>query len=107
MEELGKVLSGCEPSFVIQEINQSYEPGVKIEITKEIIDRMMRYGQFTLGTVNVKLVNKLARTDIRLGLNGEYFSISGFPRALADEEGLQRSTPKMLSAAKLSTDSLI
>lgn len=82
---------GRDPVFAIREKGQSLQTCEKIPIPKETVDSMIRLGQFKLAVVQVRLANKLALTEITLCLDNDHFPISGFPRVLADDEGLQLS----------------
>lgn len=92
MKELGKYLRRksdeiCSPFFIIQEQGTKAEKAQKLFLSRDIIEDMISYGRFNLVRVKISLRNKLASTEISLWLDrNECFPISGFPKALFQED---------------------
>ena len=89
------------PHFLIQEEGQSLQTYQKVIIPNDTIEAMILYGQFKLKVVEVKLINRLALTEIKLCLKGDCFPISGFPRVLKHDESLMLSMSKKLVPSKI------
>ncbi|KAI9659446.1 MAG: hypothetical protein M1821_001704 [Bathelium mastoideum] len=103
--QLGKVLKsksqpGHELRFVIQEEGQSLNTAQEIAISNEVLDGMIRRHHFTLPAVRIRPVNNLAPTVISLNLGGDCYPISGFPRVLAEDSGIQSSMSSEKSLTK-------
>ena len=78
--------------FLIQEVSRESFPESAI-INSDIVERMIRLGQFSMGRIAVQLSNQLAATTISLCLDdGKSYTISRFPRSLLQDETLQTSS---------------
>ena len=84
--------NGKNLRFMIQEVSRESVPESAI-ISSDVVERMIRLGQFSMGRITVQLSNKLAATSISLCLDdGEPYTISRFPRTLLQDEDLQTSS---------------
>ena len=77
--------------FVIQEDYREAFPESAV-ISTDVVERMIRLGQFSMNRITVQLSSQLATTTISLCLdNGESYTISRFPRSLLQDEDLKKS----------------
>ncbi|KAI1091858.1 acyl transferase/acyl hydrolase/lysophospholipase [Rostrohypoxylon terebratum] len=94
--KLGVLLKNApfSPKFVIKETHKKHK-GTVVEISEDIISRMIGEGQFSL-THTIMISHELAETEISMELRNrktEIFPISGFPRKLQqDHEVVQIDT---------------
>lgn len=92
ISELGRFIKNKswhdrDPFFLILEEHRPAEAAMRVPITSDVLDRMIRLREFRMGSVSIELKNKLAKTEIRLWFNDrEMFYISGFPRSLFQDE---------------------
>lgn len=78
--------------FWIREEGYKIDNAQPILISQNVIEQMIRKCQFKLSTVTIQLSNKLAKTEIELYFNNsECFPISGFPRALFQDDTFHTS----------------
>ena len=60
-------------------------------ISSDVIERMIRQGQFSMSRITVQISSKLAATKISLCLDDvETYTISRFPRSLLQEDNYKR-----------------
>lgn len=87
-----KMLPGRNHAFVIQEKHCGHDAKT-VEISPDVIDRMIGQRRFRLGKITIQLSSKLAETEIYLSVTpGELCMISKFPRSLLEDEGVSEST---------------
>lgn len=82
--------------FVIQEVYR--EPfSESVIISSDIVQKMIRFGQFSMDRITIQISNQLAETTISLCLDdGESYTISRFPRSLLRGEESKRSSISLL-----------
>lgn len=84
--------SGCNPYFLIQEEYRK-EISESLTITSNVIERMIRQGQFSMSKIAVQISHELATTKISLCLdNFETYTISRFPRSLLQDDSFQKGS---------------
>lgn len=82
--------------FVIQQVYRETSPESVI-ISSDVVERMIRLGQFSMGRITIQLSNQLAETTISLCLDeGETYTISRFPRSLLQDEDFKKSSLSLL-----------
>lgn len=82
--------------FVIQEVYREPFPESVI-INSDVVQKMIRLGQFSMDRITIQISNQLAETTISLCLDdGESYTISRFPRSLLPDEDYKRSSISLL-----------
>ena len=77
---------------MIQEVHRE-NSAESAAISSDVIERMIRQGQFSMSKITLQLSSKLAETEISLCLsNAETYTISRFPRSLLQDEDYKRSS---------------
>ena len=77
---------GDDPYFSVQE-RDSQDDAMILRLTADLITRMIEGRPFSIGPVDVNVVQKVAIVEIALHFgNGQAFPISGFPRHLQGYE---------------------
>ena len=72
--------------FIVQEEFRGRQAKY-VTITSDVIERMIKHGQFKMNKVDVELSNKLANTEISLFFgSGDPCPISRFPRSLLQDD---------------------
>ncbi|KAF2756983.1 hypothetical protein EJ05DRAFT_49848 [Pseudovirgaria hyperparasitica] len=107
MMELGrflkrKILEGNGVTFVIRDLERHTKATGKIELTTEVVNRMISQGIFRMPARNkLTLESTLSQTDISLWFNEQdKFHISGFPRSLFDDaQNKTQSRPFIVSSS--------
>lgn len=95
--ELGKIIRSCtqngrDPYFLVQEEYSAAKTAQQIGLSEEVVQRMIKDFQFRMGRIELRLSSQLTRTEMFLCLNeSDWFSISGFPRSLVQDEGYSAS----------------
>ena len=83
---------GDEPYFVIQEKYFEHQ-AMKIIMSVDIIERMIRQSRFKMGKITVQLSSRLSETEMSLYLgDGAPFLISRFPRSLVQDDDVRERT---------------
>ena len=91
MSELGKLFlersrAGSHPRFLIYEQNCPERAQI-IQVTRHIIDDMIRIRRFNMDQITIEISNKLAITHMDITFDGKYKSpLSSFPRSFLVED---------------------
>lgn len=73
----------------------------------DAISDLMYKSQWRMGLVEIKMPSLVAVTEFILVLNGEEFSISGFPRRLQEDDSLTCELWVILSSMRVKSANLI
>jgi hypothetical protein len=95
-------LHSFQPFFKIREV-MNEETAQCIIISPEIIEKMTKFGYFDIGPIVISVSQQMGFVSIELHLTDNRritYPISGFPRTLANEGPLKR-TSKSCSASLL------
>lgn len=81
---------GFKPHFLIQEVNQE-QYSESVVVSTDVIERMIRRGQFSMSKITVQISREFAYTNISLCLNDvDTYTISRFPRSLMQDDENKR-----------------
>lgn len=81
---------GFNPHFLIQEVNREHYSECVV-VSSDVIERMIRRGQFSMSKITVQISREFAATNISLCLNNvDTYTISRFPRSLVQDDENKR-----------------
>lgn len=112
LKSLGKyfrrsMIGDFRPYFIVKGDAQS-ESGVIFDLTSKVIDRMVERADFNITPVTIVVEDEKRPSDVTLvlsphdGLEPEGFSLSGFPKILANECTSKSPLPKPRAASNAS-----
>ena len=87
-------LHSFQPYFKIREVMHE-ETAQCIIISPEIIEKMTKFGYFDIGSIVIPISQQMGFVSIELHLTDNQritYPISGFPRTLANEAPLKRTS---------------